>query len=68
MAKKFSSNQKFAMVISCFLLGTGLIIFVVYSIAPFFGKDITMPSSLQVTVSALISFGISLVWKLLGEK
>lgn len=60
------TNRKYSIIIGFFLLGTGLLIFLVYAIVPIFKPSVTMPCNIQVTVSALISFGIAFVWKLSG--
>lgn len=66
--KKQEKNTLFAKIMGGCLLGTGLLIIIVYAIVGVFKAEIAMPCELQVTVSALISFGISFVWKLMGEE
>lgn len=65
MAKK--RNIRLSAVLGVILLSAGVLILLVYAIAYLFDRDITMPCNYQVTISALISFGIAFVWKLMGE-
>lgn len=59
-------NRKLSIILGIMLLGSGVFIWIVYAIAGLIDKTIIMPCDYRVTISALISFGIAFVWKLLG--
>lgn len=68
MAKK-KRKIKLSAVLGIILLSAGILILLAYAIAYLFDRSITMPCDYRVTVSALISFGIAFVWKLMeGDK